>query len=148
MELSTQERKEIKRFTDFATKTRKFNTWGGIFAIVFSILFIAMGVYYFIELLPKFNMVTTSGYDQTQILTLWAYTFILLGFSTFLTGFMMLQYCKDIYFLYALLKKAGGIIDERTAEKPREEKPEQEKITVEQQKEEAKGEPGPSGAQE
>lgn len=108
MELAEQEKKEIKRLRDFSRKTRKFNMVGGIISIILSIVFVGIGLYYIMGFLPKFSNVSGPAIDELKMVyTLWCYTFILLGIGTFLTGYLLLQYCKDVYFLFCLWEKAS-----------------------------------------
>jgi hypothetical protein len=111
MELTEKEHKELKRFAQFDKKWRTMYWMGWIIAFFFSLLFIVMGIYIYLQLLPRLNTGQTGfNEDLKMAYSLWCYTFILLGFSAFISGFLMINYCNDVHFLYTLHGRsaAGG----------------------------------------
>lgn len=112
MELDEKEQKYLKRLTDSDRRTRKLGTAGGIITMAFSFLFFFIAVYFYVAFLPKFRMVQGAAIDDLKALyTLWCYTFFLLGFSTFLVGYLMLQYCNDIHFLITLRERLAAKVE-------------------------------------
>jgi hypothetical protein len=108
MELSAREEKDFARVKEFHTKWGKINTLGAKLAVAISIGFIIIGVHVFFTLLPRFKAIQPSGVDDLVIAYgLWCCTFIILGLSTFITGYLMIIYHRDIGLVLDLYNKAG-----------------------------------------
>ncbi|MHC9540568.1 MAG: hypothetical protein AB9903_13755 [Vulcanimicrobiota bacterium] len=107
MERSPKEEKDFARVNEFHTKWGKINTIGAKLAVAISIGFIIIGVHVFFTLLPRFRAIQPSGVDDLVIAYgLWCCTFIILGLSTFITGYLMITYHRDIGLVLDLLKRA------------------------------------------
>ncbi|MDQ7822605.1 MAG: hypothetical protein RDV48_07385 [Candidatus Eremiobacteraeota bacterium] len=106
--MEEREKKEYDRIVKNDKNWRLLNEVGGKAALCFSLLFMAMGVYLIVQRLP----ISTPGSEEvTQIFLLWCVTFILLAFSTFLTGTTILSYCKDISLLLSLCGERSERVD-------------------------------------
>lgn len=106
IELSENERKHLKRLSNYNKKWKRMNVIGGIIAILFSFGFVFVGAIFFLRLYQRFSSLEAGGFDDLKIAyTLWCYTFILLGFSNFLTGYILIYYSKDVNFLFSLIEK-------------------------------------------
>jgi len=109
MERSPKEEKDFARVNEFHTRWGKINTIGAKLAVVISIGFIIIGVHVFFTLLPRFRTIQPSGVDDLVIAYgLWCCTFIILGLSTFITGYLMIIYHRDVGLVLDLLKRAEG----------------------------------------
>jgi len=108
MELSPKEEKDFARVKEFHTKWGRVNTIGAKLAVAISIGFIIIGVHVFFTLLPRFKAIQPSGVDDLVIAYgLWCCTFIILGLSTFITGYLMIIYHRDVGLVLDLYNKAG-----------------------------------------
>ncbi len=107
MELSDKDKSELKRLAEFNRNWRTMSMVGKI-AILFSVVFIIMGIYVYVTIIPRFSNLTGSTGDDLKIAySLWCYTFVLLGFSTFITGFILVSYCRDLHILFTLYERVA-----------------------------------------
>jgi len=102
MELSEQDGKDLKRLREFDRSWKKMSMVGKI-SIAFSIIFVVMGIYVYVTVIPRFSNLSGSAGDDLKVAySLWCYTFVLLGFCTFITGYLLVSYCRDLHTLFAL----------------------------------------------
>ncbi|GEM_PF-2026041 len=107
MERSPKEERDFARVKEFHTKWGKINTIGAKLAVAISIGFIIIGVHVFFTLLPRFRALQPSGVDDLVIAYgLWCCTFIILGLSTFITGYLMITYHRDIGLVLDLYRRS------------------------------------------
>jgi hypothetical protein len=115
MEQAEKEKKEYKRITDFDRNWKSIR-WVGKLTVLFGIFFMLMGVYVYFQIIPRFSGPQGSPVEDLKIAySLWCYTFVLLGLCTFITGYLLVSYCRDVHFLCAF-RNAGKCAEVPAAE--------------------------------